>query len=160
MAKPIPDGFGTLTPHLVVSGARDAIEFYKQAFGAEEVACMLGPDGRTIMHAELKFGNSMLMIVDDVPMMDRWVSPQRLEGTTVALCLYVEDCDATYAQAIEAGGTKSMKPTDTFWGDRYSKVTDPFGHEWEICTHREDLTPEELNQRAQQFFSGMSEPEI
>ncbi|HUU85967.1 MAG TPA: VOC family protein [Phycisphaerae bacterium] len=160
MANPIPEGFSTLTPHLIVRGAQKAIEFYKKAFAAEGGSCLTGPDGQTVMHAQLKIGNSMLMIVDEMPMMQHWVSPQQLKGTTVGLCLYVEDCDAVYKRAVEAGATESMKPADAFWGDRYSKVIDPFGHEWEICTHKEDLTPEQIAQRAQACYTGLSEPEI
>ena len=159
-ATPIPDGFHTITPHLVVRGAADAIEFYKKAFGAEEIMRMPGPDGKTIMHAEIKIGDSMLMVVDEMPMMDKWVSPAKLSGTTVALALYVEDTDKMYQRAIDAGATESMKPMDAFWGDRYSKVTDPFGHEWEICTHKEDLTPEEIGQRAGEYFSNMGECDV
>lgn len=159
-ANPIPEGFHTITPHLVVRGAIDAIEFYKKAFGAEEIMRMPGPDGKTLMHSEIKIGDSVLMVVDEVPMMDHWVSPAKLNGTTVALSIYVKDADAVFQQAIDAGATASMKPMDAFWGDRYSKVTDPFGHEWEICTHKEDLSPEEIGQRAGQFFSQMGECEI
>lgn len=153
-----PDGFTTCTPHLVVRGAAQAIEFYQQAFGAEEICRMDGPGG-ILMHAEIKIGDAYLMIVDEMPMMQRWVSPQQLNGTTVGLCLYVEDADAAYAKAISAGAIESMKPADAFWGDRYSKVTDPFGHEWEICTHKEDLTPEELGKRAAEFMAGFSAPD-
>ena len=152
MVNPIPEGFGTLTPHLVVKGAAEAIEFYKKAFGAEEVGRMPGPGGM-LMHAEIRIGDSMLMLVDEMPMMERWVSPPSLKGTSVALALYVEDADALFQQAVEAGATVSMPMMDAFWGDRYGKVTDPFGHEWEISTHKEDLTPEEIDQRAAAFMA-------
>lgn len=157
--KPIPEGFHTLTPHLVVRGAKQAIEFYKKAFGAEEVAAMPTPDGNAVMHAELKIGNSMMMLVEEMPQMERWVSPARLNGTTIALAIYTEDCDALFKRAVGAGGKPTMEPMDAFWGDRYGKVTDPFGHEWEICTHKEDLTPEEVGQRAEEFFSKMGKCE-
>lgn len=160
MTKRIPEGFHTITPHLVVRGAGEAIEFYKKAFGAEEIMRMPGPDGKTVMHAEIKIGNSVLMIVDEMPMMERWVSPDRLNGTTIALSIYTEDADALYQRAVDAGGTETMKPMDAFWGDRYSKVTDPFGHEWEICSHMEDLTPEQIGRRAQEFFSQMGECDV
>ncbi|MHC5109944.1 MAG: VOC family protein [Planctomycetota bacterium] len=156
-ASPVPEGFTTVTPHLVVKGASDAIEFYKKAFNAEEICRMPGPDGNSVMHAEIKIGNAMLMIVDEMPMMERWVSPARLNGTTVGLCMYVEDADAAFKKAVDAGAEESMKPMDTFWGDRYSKVTDPYGHEWEICTHLEDLSPEEIGKRAQEWMSSMGE---
>jgi len=160
MTKRIPEGFHTITPHLVVRGANEAIEFYKKAFGAEEIMRMPGPDGRTVMHAEIRIGNSVLMIVDEMPMMDRWVSPDRLNGTTIALSIYTEDADALFQRAVDAGGTETMKPMDAFWGDRYSKVTDPFGHEWEICSHMEDLTPEQIGKRAQEFFSNFGECDV
>ena len=154
-AKPIPEGFHTVTPHLVVRDAAKAIEFYKRAFGAEEIMRMPGPGGQGIMHAEIKIGDSCLMIVDEMPQMERWVSPQKLSGTTVALALYVEDADKLFQRAVDAGAKVSMPMMDAFWGDRYGKVTDPFGHEWEICTHKEDLTPEEIGKRATKFFAGM-----
>ena len=154
-AKPIPEGFRTVTPHLVVRGASDAIEFYKKAFGAEEIMRMPGPDGKSIMHSEIKIGDSMLMIVDEMPHMEHCVSPQKLNGTSVAIALYVSDADALYQRAIDAGAKGTMPPMDAFWGDRYSKVTDPFGHEWEICTHKEDLTPEEIGKRAQEWMANM-----
>jgi uncharacterized glyoxalase superfamily protein PhnB len=153
--KPIPEGFRSLTPHLVIRGAGKAIDFYKKAFGAEEIVRMPGPDGRTVMHAELKIGDSMLMLCDEFPQMQRWVSPDQLKGTTVALSIYVEDADKLFQRAVSAGGKVSMPMTDAFWGDRYGKVTDPFGHEWEIATHKEDLTGEEIGQRAQAFFANM-----
>ena len=156
-AKPIPEGFHTVTPHLVVRGAAKAIEFYKKAFGAEEIMRMPSPEGKLIMHAEIKIGNSMIMLVDEMPQMDRCVSPQKLGGTTMGLSLYVEDADALYDRAIKAGGTDWVKPMDAFWGDRYSKLTDPFGHAWEICTRKEDLTPEEIGQRAERFFANMKQ---
>lgn len=154
--NPIPEGFHTVTPHMVVRNASGAIDFYKKAFGAEEIMRMPAPDGKGIMHAELKIGNSILMIVDEMPQMEQWVSPQKLSGTTVALSIYCEDADALYQRAIDAGAKESMKPMDAFWGDRYSKVTDPFGHKWEICTHKEDLSPEEIGKRAEAFFAQMA----
>jgi uncharacterized glyoxalase superfamily protein PhnB len=154
--SPIPDGFHTITPHLVVKGAAKAIEFYKRAFGAEEIMRMPGPDGVSVMHAEIRIGNSILMIVDEMPQMERWVSPDRLGGTTIGLSLYVPDADAAYKKAVAAGAKESMPPADMFWGDRYSKVTDPFGHEWEICTHVEDVAPEECAKRAEAWMAGMA----
>ncbi len=153
-ANPIPEGFHMVTPHLVVRGASEAIEFYKKAFGAEEIMRMPGPDGKSIMHSEIKIGDSMLMVVDEMP---PWVSPQKLNGTSVAIALYVPDADALYQRAIDAGAKESMKPMDAFWGDRYSKVTDPYGHQWEICTHKEDLTPEEIGKRAEEWMANMDQ---
>ncbi len=154
-ANPIPEGFHTVTPHLVVRGAADAIEFYKKAFGAEEIVRLAAPDGKMVMHAEIKIGNSMLMLVDEMPQMERCVSPQQLGGTTFGMTIYTEDTDALYQRALDAGATEWVEPMDAFWGDRYSKLTDPFGHVWEICTHKEDLTPEEVGRRAEQYFANM-----
>ncbi len=156
-AKPIPEGFRTVTPHMVVRGAGDAIEFYKKAFGAEEVMRMPGPDGNSVMHAEIKIGDSMLMLCDEFPQMERWVAPPSLKGTTVAICLYVEDVDKLFQRAVDAGATVAMPLMDTFWGDRYGKVSDPVGHEWEIATHKQDLTPEEIAKGAEEFFSQAGE---
>jgi PhnB protein len=153
--KPIPEGFHTITPHMVVGNASEAIAFYKRAFGAEEICRMPGPDGNSIMHAEIKIGDSMIMICDEHPMMQYWVSPQKLDGTTIAMHVYCEDVDAAFARAVEAGATESMAPQDTFWGDRYARVKDPFGHQWSMATHKQDLTPEEIQKGAAAFFAGM-----
>ncbi len=147
--KAIPEGFNTLTPHIVVREALKAIEFYKKAFGAEEVARMPGPDGKSIMHAELKFGNSMLMICEEFPEMCR--SPQAIGGSPVTLHLYVEDADAVFQRAVKAGATATMPLADMFWGDRYGKLNDPFGHEWSVATHKKDVTPEECMKAAAEF---------
>ena len=156
----IPEGFRAVTPHMIMKGAGDAIEFYKKAFGAEEIMRMPGPDGKSVMHAEIRIGDCVVMLADEMPMMDYNVSPSKLGGTTVALSLYVPDTDAAFKRAIDAGATESMKPMDMFWGDRYSKVLDPFGHEWEICTHKEDLTPEEIGKRAQEWMSSMGNCDV
>ena len=129
--KPIPDGFHTITPALVVKGAAKAIEFYKKAFGAEEIARLDGPGG-SVMHAELRIGSSMFMLSDEFPDFGA-VGPEAIGGTPVSLCLYVEDCDATFNRAVEAGATTKVPPADQFWGDRYGKVADPFGHSWSIA---------------------------
>lgn len=140
--QPIPEGYRTLTPHIVVRGAADAIAFYKKAFGAEELFSMPGPDGK-IMHAEVKVGDSILMLAEEFP---DWGSngPLAIGGTPVTLHLYVEDCDAAFNRAVEAGATVKMAPNDAFWGDRYAQVTDPFGHSWSVATHVKDVTPEEM----------------
>jgi PhnB protein len=149
--EPIPSGFHTLTPHLVVKGASEAIEFYKKAFGAEELSRMPGPDGKSIMHADLKIGDSHLFLVDEYPEMG-CQGPQSTGGTPVTIHMYVEDVDTVFANALAAGAEVRMPVEDAFWGDRYGKLADPFGHEWSLATHKEDLTPEEIDQRAKTAF--------
>ena len=126
--KAVPERYHTITPHLVVRGAGRAIDFYKRAFGAEELSRSPGPGG-LLMHAELKIGDSVVMLCDEFPQMERWVSPESLKGTTTAMHLYVEDADAVFTRAVAAGAKVSMPLMDAFWGDRYGKLTDPFGHE-------------------------------
>jgi uncharacterized glyoxalase superfamily protein PhnB len=150
--KPVPDGFRTLTPHLSVKGAADAIEFYKKAFGAEEISRMPGPDGKAVMHAELKIGDSIMMIADEWPGMYTR-SPKSLNGTSVNLNIYVADCDALFQRAVAAGATVEMPLMDMFWGDRYGKVTDPFGHSWGIATHKQDLTHDEVMKAAKEWMA-------
>ncbi len=157
--RAIPEGFGTLTPHLVVRGAAKAIDFYKKAFGAEEVMRMPTPDGQYIIHATVKIGDSMLMLCDEMPQMQRWVSPAALNGTTVALHLHVEDVDKAFQRAVDAGCKVSFPLMDMFWGDRYGKLTDPFGHEWSMATKVKDVTPQEAAAGAQAFFAGIGKPE-
>ena len=158
-AKPIPDGFHAITPHMVVRDCPKAIEFYKKAFGAEEVMRHLGPDGKLIMHAQLKIGDSIFMMCDEFPQMQRYISPTSLKGTTIALHLYVKDVDSAFQRAVNAGATVSMPVMDTFWGDRYGRVTDPFGHEWSFATHKEDLTPEQVAKGAEAFFANIGKGE-
>ena len=150
--KAIPDGFNTLTPHLVVKGASQAIDFYKKAFGAEEIKRMPGPDGKSLIHAELKIGNSRLMLVDEFPEMNAR-GPETMGGTPVTIHMFVEDADAVFNRALGAGAQVRMPLADMFWGDRYGVVSDPFGHLWSIATHKEDLTPEEMGKRMQDAFS-------
>jgi len=154
--KPIPEGFHTLTPHIVVKDAAKAIEFYKEAFGAEEICRMPGPGGQGVMHAEIKIGDSMVMMCDEFPQTPHFKSPESLNGTTNKLTLYVTDCDKVFNQAVASGATAEMPPTDMFWGDRYGTLVDPFGHEWAVATHKEDLTPEDIGKRAAEFFSSQS----
>lgn len=144
--NPIPPGMHTITPHLVCAGAADAIEFYKKAFNAEELARLPGPDGK-LMHALIKIGDSMAMLVDEYP---EWGSlgPNARHGTSVTLHLYVEDADGRFQQAVDAGCTVRMPLADTFWGDRYGIVQDPFGHQWSIATHIRDVSPEEIQAAA------------
>ena len=153
-AKAIPEGYHTITPHLTVRGADRAIEFYKRAFGAQELTRMPGPDGKGVIHAEIKIGDSIVFLNDELPDM-RSRSPQSLGGIASMLHLYVEDVDAAFKLAVEAGAQVRMPVADMFWGDRYGKVIDPFGHEWGLGTHKEDLTPEEIEKRAQAFFAQM-----
>lgn len=149
--KPIPEGYHTVTPYLVVRDAGRAIDFYKRALGAKEVIRMPGPGGK-IMHAEIQIGDSMVMLCDEFPE-SGGQSPQVLKGTPVSLYLYVEDVDTVFNQALAAGATAQMPVQDMFWGDRYGKLVDPFGHVWSIATHKEDLTAEQVSQRAAAAFS-------
>ena len=155
MAKPKPEGYHTATPGITVKGADRAIEFYKQAFGAQEIMRFPAPDGKTIMHAEIRIGDSVIMLGDEIPGMGAR-SPQSLGGVSGTISLYVEDADAVYARALAAGATARVPVADMFWGDRSGRLIDPFGHEWSIMTHKEDLSPEEIDKRAQVFFAKMS----
>ena len=143
--KPIPEGYSTLTPHLVVNDAAKAIEFYKKAFGAEEIARMPGPSGK-IMHAEIRVGNSRVMLNDEFPDMGAR-GPKSIGGTAVTLHLYVENVDKSWEKAVGAGATVAMPLADMFWGDRYGTLKDPFGHSWSLATHKEDLSTEEMAKR-------------
>lgn len=150
--KPIPEGFHSVTPSLIVRDAPRAIDFYKKAFGAQELMRMPGPDGK-IMHAEIKIGDSIIFLAEENPQMGNVKSPQTLGGCTGTLNIYVPDVDQTFKQAVAAGGKETMGVADQFWGDRYGSLIDPFGYSWGIGTHKEDLKPEEMGQRAQQFFA-------
>jgi uncharacterized glyoxalase superfamily protein PhnB len=154
-AKAIPDGYHTVTPYLMVRGADRAIEFYKRAFGAEELMRMSGPDGKSIMHAEIKIGDSRIFLSEEFPEMG-CRSPESLGGTASSLHLYVEDVDAAFKRAVAAGAQVKMPVADMFWGDRFGKLIDLFGHEWGMATHKEDLTPEEIRERANVFFAQMA----
>jgi len=140
--KKIPDGMHSVTPHLVCAGAADAIEFYKKAFGAVEHGRLPGPDGK-IMHAAIQIGDSAVMLVDEMP---QWgaLGPKALKGSPVTIHLYVEDVDAFVRQAVGAGAKITMAVADMFWGDRYGKIEDPFGHQWSVATHVRDVSPEEM----------------
>ena len=154
--KPVPEGYHTATPYLTIKNAGDAIDFYKRAFGAEEVVRMPGPDGQSVMHAEIKIGNSMLMIADEWPMGD-CKSPKTLGGTSVNIFLYVQDVDSMYQKAVAAGAQATMPPTDMFWGDRYGKVMDPFGHDWSIATHNRDMSPQEMMRAGEEAMKAMQQ---
>jgi PhnB protein len=150
-AKPIPEGYQTITPYLVVDDAAQAIEFYGRAFGAKELFRMPAPDGK-IGHAEIQIGDSRVMLADPFPQAGA-KPPKELGGTSVGLFLYVEDVDALVQQAVDAGATVTMPVDDMFWGDRYGKVADPFGHEWQLATHKEDVPPEEMAERAKEAMA-------
>ncbi len=153
-AKPIPEGYHSLTPSLAVDDAAAAIEFYKQAFGAVERARMPAPDGR-IAHAELEIGDSVLTLADTFEQ-SAYKPPSQLGGTTASVLLYVEDVDTVVDHAVEAGATVTMPVEDVFWGDRYGQITDPFGHVWQVATHKEDLAPEEMMERAKTAMADLS----
>jgi PhnB protein len=146
--NPIPDGLTTITPHLVVREAVKAIDFYKRAFGAEEVSRVATPDGKSIMHADLKIGNAHIFLVDEMPGME-CRGPQSLGGTPVTIHMYVPDVDKAFERAVAAGAEVRMPVADMFWGDRYGIVADPFGHSWSIATHKEDVSVEEIMKRAE-----------
>jgi PhnB protein len=149
--KPIPPGYHTVTPYLVVNDAAKAIEFYKQAFGAAERGRMAGPQGK-IAHAELQIGDSFVMLSDE--MMGN-KSPQTLGGSPVSLFLYVENVDSSFKRAVEAGAKADMPPADMFWGDRFGKLSDPFGHSWSLATHIEEVSPQEMEKRGKAAMAEM-----
>ena len=143
--KPIPEGYHTVTPYLIIRGAARALDFYKQGFGATELMRLAGPDGK-IGHAEIKIGDSPIMLADEFPEMG-FSGPQTIGGSPVCILLYVEDVDARFRQAL-AAGAKELRPVkDQFYGDRAGTLADPFGHLWTIATHKEDVSPEEINRR-------------
>ena len=146
--KPIPEGYHTLTPYLIVRGGPRAIDFYRRAFGAVELMRMPAPDGERLMHAEIRIGDSNVMLSDEFPEMGGGRSPTSLGGAGASLFLYVEDVDAAFARAVAAGAKVQMPVQDMFWGDRYGRLEDPFGHVWSLATHKEDLTREEIARRA------------
>ncbi len=154
-AKWKPDGYHTVTPYLTIKGVAKAIEFYKKAFGAQEVHQMPGPEGK-IMHAEIRIGDSLIMLADEFPDMPCGKSPQTLGGSPVTVFMYVENVDTVFNQATAAGATVVMEPKDQFWGDRFGNLVDPFGHNWALATHIEDVSPEEMKKREEQFRKQMA----
>ncbi|MGH9617333.1 MAG: VOC family protein [Acidobacteriaceae bacterium] len=140
--KPIPDGYHSIQPYLMIDGAAQAIDFYKRAFGATERLSMKQPDGR-IGHAELQIGDSIIMMADENPQIEAF-SPAHYGGSPVSLLIYTEDCDRMYRQAIAAGAKSEREPKDEFYGDRMAGVRDPFGYKWHIGTHIKDVSKEEL----------------
>jgi PhnB protein len=155
-AKPIPEGFHTVTPSLTIRGAADAIEYYKKALGAKELMRMPGPDGK-VMHSELKIGDSIIFISDEFPEHGMSRSPQTLGGSTGVLNIYVEDVDTAFNRAVSAGGKVNMPVADMFWGDRYGTFTDPYGHQWGIATHKEDVSEEDMEERMKDFSAQMAQ---
>jgi|SRR5215831_12722497 len=140
--KKVPEGMHTVTPHLICADATDAMDFYKKAFSAVELSRMSGPDGK-LMHGSFRIGDSVLMINEENPQWGAF-GPKSLKGSPITIHLYVEDVDAVVDQAVRAGAKLTMRVDDMFWGDRYGKVEDPFGHHWSIGTHVRDVTPEEM----------------
>ena len=153
--KGVPEGYSTVTPNVVIRDAAKAIDFYRRAFGAEEIMRMPGPDGTTIAHAEIRIGSSILMLSDEMPEME-CRSPQSLGGSPVSFYVYVPDVDSFFKKAVTAGATEKMPVADMFWGDRVGGLTDPYGHKWTIATHTKDLTPEQIRKGAEAFFSRKS----
>jgi PhnB protein len=154
-AEPIPQGYHTVTPYLTINDAARALEFYKRAFGAREVMRMEGPGGK-IGHAEIKIGDSMIMLADEMPGTGSR-SPQSLGGTSGGVFLYVEDADALFNQAVSAGAQVEAPLADMFWGDRYGRLKDPFGHSWSVATHKEDVAPAEMSKRMQDAIAKMAQ---
>jgi uncharacterized glyoxalase superfamily protein PhnB len=149
----IPDGLHTVTPHLVVKGASDAIAFYTRAFGATELSRMPAPDGK-LMHASIRIGDSVVFLVDEFPEYGSCGPIASGGRPPVSIHLYVDDADALYARAVQAGATATMPVADMFWGDRYGQLTDPFGHVWSIATHTRDLTPEQMHAEMKKMMPG------
>jgi len=153
--QPIPPGFHTVTPSLIVRNAAEAIEFYKKALGAQELMRMAGPDGK-IGHAELKIGDSIIFLTDENPSMG-CKSPQTLGGTAGSLHLYVEDVDKAFQRAIDVGGKVTMPVADMFWGDRFGNFVDPYGHNWGLSTRTQELTQQEVEKGAKDFYAQMAQ---
>lgn len=151
--NPIPEGFTTVTPHLICKDADGALAWYTKALGAKELFRMPGPGGQGVMHAEMNIGSSRVMIGEEMP---DWgsVGPKTLGGSPVTIHLYVDDADAAMKKAAEAGAEITMPLEDTFWGDRYGKIKDPYGHTWAVATHTRDVSPEEMEEAMKKMFAG------
>jgi PhnB protein len=154
--KPIPDGYHSITPFLTVRDAARAIEFYKEAFGAKERGVMKSPDGK-VMHAELMIGDSIIMLADEFPEFG-CLSPQAIGGSAMGLHIYLDGVDAAFERAVKAGAQIEMPVVDQFWGDRYGKLKDPFGHKWSIGTHIKDLSPAEMKEAMDCAVAKMPQP--
>jgi PhnB protein len=155
MAKQIPDGFHSVNSAITVREGVKMIEFYRQAFGAQEIMRMPGPDGKSLMHGEIKIGDSTVMISDEQPGGCR--APLSVGAPTSYLYVYVPDVDKTFNQAVKAGAKVVMPVSDMFWGDRFGQVEDPSGHRWGLATHKEDVAPDEMAKRAKEFFAKMGQ---
>jgi PhnB protein len=147
--RPVPEGYSTATPYLIITGAASAIEFYKKAFGATELMRVAQPDGK-IGHAEIKIGSSIVMLAEESPEMG-YRSPQSLGGSGTGIMLYVENVDTVFKRAVEAGATTHQAVKDQFYGDRSGSLIDPFGHMWTVATHVEDVAPEEMQRRMESY---------
>lgn len=155
-AKPVPTGFHTLTPHLIVRDADKALEFYKNALGAEVLGVARMPDGK-VLHASLRIGDSMLMLNEEFPEYGG-LSPLSVGGTGVTIHIYLENVDQAFNRVVDAGAKVTMPLMDQFWGDRYGMVTDPFGHKWSLATHIKDLSPEEMQRAQEEAMAKMPPP--
>ena len=155
MTKAIPEGYHTVTPIFVFKDVRKAIEFYRRAFGAQELFAMPGPDGKGVMHAEIRIGSSIIMMGDESPQ-HACKSAETAGGSPVSFYLYLENVDEAFKTALEAGAEARMPVEDMFWGDRVGTVQDPFGYTWMLATHVKDLTPEEIQQGAEAAFAQMA----
>ena len=154
--KPIPDGYHSVTANLIIKGASQAIDWYKQALGAQELYRMPGPDGR-LMHAEIKIGDAVVMLTDEMPEMGG-KGPQALGGTPVSLMIYCEDCDAVFNRAVGAGASVRMPLEDAFWGDRWGMFTDPFGHVWAVATRKKNMSVPEMKHAMDEFMANYKGP--
>ena len=152
--KPVPQGMHTVTPNLLFRDAAKAIEFYQRAFEAQEVARFPAPDGKSMWHAELRIGDSILYLNDEMPGMG-FSAPTAEQPVPLTLWLYVPDCDEAFRRAVGAGAKSTMEPADMFWGDRVASVADPYGYLWMIATRQKELTPEEMNRGAEEFARSM-----
>ncbi|HBA88559.1 MAG TPA: glyoxalase [Geobacter sp.] len=154
MTKPIPEGFRSVTPMFMFKDCRKAIDFYKNAFGAQERYAMPGPDGKGVMHAEVLVGDSIIMMGDENPQ-ENCKSAESMGGSPISFYLYVENVDAAFRRAVEAGATVQMEVQEMFWGDRAGSLQDPFGYNWMLATHTRDLSPEEIKEGAKVAFAKM-----
>jgi PhnB protein len=154
MVKPIPDGYHSVTPALTIKGASEAIEFYKKAFGAQELNRFLGHDGKSIMHAEIKIGDSSIMLCDEMPQMG-CLSPKSTGGPSGSIYLYVQNSDDVFNKAVSAGAKPKMPMMDGFWGDRVGSIEDPFGHVWTIATRKIEMSAEEMKKAGEEFMKQM-----
>ena len=156
MAKPVPDGYHSVSPSLTLKDCKKAIEFYKKAFNAKALDIFPSLDGKSTMHATIQIGNSILMMGDEMPNSNCPKSAVTTGGSPIRLFIYVPDVDASFKQAIAAGATENMPVMDIFWGDRAGSLKDPFGYSWMLATHIKDLTPEEMRKGAEAFFAQMA----